>query len=83
MRFFWRPVVVIRKFNNHIFYWMPLTTKEKEWKNYFPFNFKWVENNAIISQLRLYDSKRLLEKKWKINKLYYEKLKKKIRELFE
>jgi len=81
--FFWRPVIVLKKFNNHVFYWIPLTSKNKNWKYYYNFNFKWVENNAIISQIRLYDSKRLLEKKWKVNKLDYKEIKKQIRELFE
>jgi len=81
--FFWRPVIVLKKFNNHVFYGIALTTKNKNWKYYYNFDFKWVINNAILSQVRLFDSKRLLEKKWKVNKLDYEEIKKQIRELFE
>ncbi len=56
---FERPILIIRKFNNNIFLGVPLTSQEKEGKYYFKLNFT---NNsvAILSQIRLFDSKRLL-----------------------
>lgn len=62
--FFARPVVIIRKFNNNIFRWVSLTTKIKEWKYYFTFELqtnKW-QRTAILSQMRLYDKNRLINK---------------------
>jgi mRNA interferase MazF len=57
---FLRPVVVVKKFNNEIFWGIPTTKKEKTGIFYFRFLYK--ENDsttAILSQLRLMDSKRL------------------------
>ena len=30
-----RPVVIVKKFNNHVFLWIPLTSKKKNWKYYY------------------------------------------------
>jgi len=73
----------VKKFNNNIFYWIPLTTKNKTWIYYYDFVFNSTSNKAILSQLKLFDSKRLLEKKWKIDLQNFIILKQKIKELFE
>ncbi len=57
---FLRPVVVVKKFNNEICWGIPTTKKTKKGKYYFPFEYKEGEfTTAILSQLRLIDSKRL------------------------
>ena len=62
---FLRPVVVIRKFNNQIFWAIPLTKASKKInkkteKYYFSFSFiSNVQSVAILSQIRLIDAKRL------------------------
>ena len=68
---FLRPVVIIRKFNNEIFWGVPLTRSQKDLPFYFTFNIhvEDKENNqsveqdtpstAILSQIRLIDGKRL------------------------
>lgn len=62
---FLRPVVVIRKFNNEIFWAVPLTKSAKELNSkvepyYFVFSFiSGIRSLAILSQLRLIDSRRL------------------------
>jgi mRNA interferase MazF len=63
---FLRPVVVIKKFNKHIFYGLPTSTKHKD--NKFYYDLKLDKNNtfALMSQLRVIDSKRL---KYKLAKL--------------
>ena len=79
---FLRPVLVFKKFNKQLFYWIPLTSKKKEWKFYYKFEFKkWIISNAILSQMRLYDSKRLFRRYWMISKHFYQELSLKIKKL--
>lgn len=60
-----RPVVIVRKFNNEIFWALPLTGSDKKIskkaeKYYFKFSFiSGVESFAILSQIKLIDAKRL------------------------
>ena len=62
-RNFGRPIIVFRKFNHQILWGIPLTTKNKTGKFYFPINLNDSINRcAIISQLRLIDAKRLYYK---------------------
>lgn len=58
---FLRPVVVVRKFNSQIFWGVPTTKKNKKSEFYFRFSYHGRKStSAILSQLRLVDSKRLL-----------------------
>ena len=60
---FSRPVVVYKKFNNEICLVLPLTTKNKNGKYYLPVMCKdGSTRSVILSQIRLIDSKRFLEK---------------------
>jgi mRNA interferase MazF len=61
--FFTRPILILRKFNKQIFLGAPLTTKCKENKFYFRINFKDKEQSAMLSQIRVFESKRL-KKEW-------------------
>ena len=56
---FLRPVLVYKKFSNHLFLGIPLTSKLKEGRFYAEFSFKEKPSNAILSQIRLFDSKRI------------------------
>ncbi|MDP3697298.1 MAG: type II toxin-antitoxin system PemK/MazF family toxin [Candidatus Taylorbacteria bacterium] len=62
---FLRPVVIVRKFNNEIFWGVPLTKSDKKIsknaeKYYFPFSFASnTKSAAILSQIRLIDARRL------------------------
>ncbi|MCV6606595.1 MAG: type II toxin-antitoxin system PemK/MazF family toxin [Campylobacterales bacterium] len=57
---FVRPILVYKKFNNKVFLGIPLSTTEKRGKYYFEFNFKEEKQSvAILSQIKLIDSKRL------------------------
>ena len=61
--FFNRPVLVLRKFNRFIFYGIPLSSKIKEDNPYYvPIHVKGRTVSAIISQMRLFDSKRLTDR---------------------
>lgn len=60
---FGRPVVVFRKFNNEVFWGIPLTTRNKGGKFYVPIDLgDGIHRMAILSQLRLLDAKRLYQK---------------------
>ena len=57
--FFTRPILILRKFNKQIFLGVPLRTKCKENKFYFKINFKDKEQSVMLSQIRVFESKRL------------------------
>jgi mRNA interferase MazF len=84
---FLRPVVVFRKFNNDIFWAIPLTkSKKKLNKNiecyYYSFSFlPEVTSLAILSQIRLIDAKRLSRHIGTISEENFEELKKKLKAL--
>ncbi|MEN9921718.1 MAG: hypothetical protein RLZZ517_696 [Candidatus Parcubacteria bacterium] len=81
-KYFERPVLVIRKFNNRIFFGVPLTTKIKDNKFYVQIiDEQGTTRCGIISQLRLFDVSRLREKICFIDKKSFEEIKKAIRRL--
>lgn len=60
---FSRPVLVIKKFNNHMFWTIPLSTKQKS----FNFYYNYVDPNgqqvaAILAQMKLTSIKRFQRK---------------------
>lgn len=60
---FGRPVIIFRKFNNQVFWAIPLTTKIKRNIFHLAVDLKdSIFRMAILSQLRLIDSKRLYQK---------------------
>lgn len=60
---FGRPVVVVKKFNKNVFLGIPLTTKVKTGKYYFPISLTDnIPRGAILSQVRLIDAKRLYQR---------------------
>ena len=81
---FARPVLVVKKFNNEIFWGVPLSTKIKQTKFYAPVDIGDGEIRcAIISQMRLFDGKRLMDKIGVIGVGNYETIKKAITALLE
>jgi mRNA-degrading endonuclease toxin of MazEF toxin-antitoxin module len=65
---FSRPVLVVRKFNSHIFLGVPLTSKIKEHhKFYHKIHFKDKEQSIMLSQIRVWESKRLTRAKGKLS----------------
>lgn len=59
---FERPVLVLRKFWTQTFIGIPLTSKVREWKYYFSFHHGDTISTAILSQIRLFDTKRIVRK---------------------
>ena len=59
---FERPVVVLKVFNTHLFLGIPLTSKDKNGKYYFPLEYNNMKSLAVLSQARVFSNKRLLNK---------------------
>jgi mRNA interferase MazF len=54
-----RPVLIVRKFNRRIFWGVPLTTQIKDRLHYHRVHFKGVEQCVMLSQMRLWEARRL------------------------
>jgi len=78
---FLRPVVVVREFNNSIFWAIPLTRTQKESPYYFLFSFGTGKSAAILSQMRLIDARRLSHKIGDMNIQDFNDLKQKLKAL--
>ena len=73
---FSRPVLIIKKFNNHMFWTIPLSTKQKKLDFYF--NFTDLGGNkvsAILAQLKLMSLKRLKRKVYDLSGEYLKEVK--------
>lgn len=80
---FLRPVIVYKKFSRNVFLAIPLTKAIKEGRFYHSFKFHGKTSTAILSQIRLFDSKRLLYSIGRISEGYYGGLKEKLIELMQ
>lgn len=81
---FARPIIVVKKFNKHSFWWIPLSSQEKTGKVYYSFNFTWEKMSySNISQLKLSSSKRLIRKIGMVSKEDFLALKQKIKSLID
>ncbi|HIP11647.1 MAG TPA: hypothetical protein EYG73_02910 [Arcobacter sp.] len=56
---FLRPVVVVKKFNKHLFLGIPLSSKIKDSFFFHIIHFKERENSALLLQSKTFDSKRI------------------------
>lgn len=59
---FVRPVLVIKKFNQELFMGLPMSTKLKNNKYYLPVSMQGRKVSVLISQLRVFSSKRIWNK---------------------
>ena len=72
---FLRPVVVVKKFGKNSFYAIPLSTKTKEGFFYFNFSYKKdIMSTALLTQAKVFDSKRIKYRSGQIHKKDFEKL---------
>ena len=71
---FRRPVLIFKKFNNNIFWGIPLSTQNKDNRYYVKINVKGSIRSAMISQLRILDTKRLDEYVGYISKIDFVKI---------
>ena len=73
---FERPILILKKFNNDIFWGLPFTSQEKTGKYYYQCLYKGKKFIAILSQLRLVSSKRLLRRIRTLSKSNFTEVKK-------
>ena len=86
---FLRPVVIVRKFNNEIFWGIPLTRAHKDLPFYYRFRIHTEDvveqededSSAILTQIRLIDAKRLRRHIGSISTEDFALLKKKLKAL--
>lgn len=79
---FQRPVLIIRKFNNEVCWVISLSKTDKRGKYYFAFKFDdKITSVAILSQIKLMDTKRLSRKIGELNKEEFVQLTNKIKAL--
>lgn len=78
-----RPVLILKKFNNYMLWAIPLTSGNKKGKYFFRFKYSQngKVNSAILSQIRLFDCRRLLRRIGQIPKNDFCKLKLKFKKL--
>ena len=77
---FSRPILIIKKFNNHMFWAISLSTKQKDFDFYFNYtdpNSKKV--SAILAQMKLVSVKRLKRDIYVIPKKLFDEIKKKLK----
>ncbi|MCW3105817.1 MAG: hypothetical protein JWQ09_323 [Segetibacter sp.] len=78
-----RPVLIMKGFSKHVCLVIPLTTSQKKNSYYIPIGI--IDGKvaaAIISQIRLIDTKRFMEKIAVLDEGTFQSIKKAVRELF-
>jgi mRNA interferase MazF len=79
---FLRPVIIFRKFNNSVFFGIPLTHTKKNSRFYYSFSFgEHVGSVAVLSQMRLIDARRLSHNIGEISEVDFVSLKEKFKAL--
>jgi mRNA-degrading endonuclease toxin of MazEF toxin-antitoxin module len=77
-----RPILVFRKFSKNSFLGIPLTTNQKDDKFHFIFKFRDEKtSSASLSQIRLFDAKRLERNIGKISIEDFVKLEEKLKKI--
>lgn len=80
---FLRPVLVYKKFSPQTFLGIPLTKTIKNTRFYAPFEFKKGMSSAILSQIRLFDARRISHFYGTVSFGNYKKIKEKLIELLQ
>jgi len=78
-----RPVLILKKHNQNLFFGIPLSTKIKEGSFFFEFILNNKPSCALLVQGRTYDVKRLENKIGMISKEDFFELKLKLKELLD
>ena len=81
---FLRPVLVYKKLGHKYFIGIPLSSKNKQGSYFFNFRYKQnVDSCAMLNQMRVFDSSRIIKIHGKISKKTYKNLKIHINNFFE
>jgi len=78
---FTRPVLVLKKFSKNVFVGIPLSTTEKEGKYYCKFPFLNGESTALLSQIRLFDTRRMADKMGRLEDSVFQTIRKAVKNL--
>ncbi len=78
---FTRPVLILRKYSRNVFVGLPLTSTKREGRYYYSFRFLNESSTALLSQIRLFDSKRLLTKMGRISKEEYAEIRRRVKSI--
>lgn len=70
-----RPVIIFRKFSHDTFWALPLTSKIKRGKFFYPLEFQNVLRTVMLSQLRILSSRRLQRRIGKISDKQFQRIK--------
>lgn len=79
--YFERPVLVLRKFNQHMFWGIPQSSQEKKGQFYHQTKDGEKTYSLMLSQLRVFSSKRLIRKLRTVPKAEFEEVKNKVKAL--
>ena len=71
---FVRPVLVVKKYNRHIFFGVPLTTRLKDNPYYLEIILQRKNISALISQMRSFSTKRMSNKLGELDQEEYLKV---------
>lgn len=75
-------MLILKKFNKNIFIGVPLTTQNKQSPFYVQIEFRAKLQSVMISQIRLWDKKRLTTRLGKVSQGDFKKIKKAVQALF-
>jgi mRNA interferase MazF len=78
-----RPVLVFKKFNERLFWGIPMTTKIKDSIYYTKVKVGDIEQCAMVSQLRIMDASRIIEPMERMSETEFEKVKSAIKLIIE
>ncbi len=79
---FLRPVLVVKKFNNQMFWVVPLSTKQKSLDFYFNYTDPGGNNvAAILAQMKLMSNKRFIRNMYEMDQIYFNQVRKRLRRL--
>lgn len=73
---FLRPILIFRKFNKNLFFGIPLTSIIKDNKFYYKIILNNKKQSLILSQMKIIDAKRLVNKKFIVSREEFIKIKK-------
>lgn len=78
---FSRPILVVKGFSKEVFWGIPLTSQTKSGKFYYSFIISGTNTveTALLSQLRIFDTKRMTTKMGMINGSDFIEIKKRLR----
>lgn len=74
-----RPVLIIRGFSRYLFWGIPLSTTKKTGIYYHPFVVNNKVSTALLSQLRVFDTRRLINKYGMVSQKDFKAIRTKIR----